>query len=175
MMQVRSNALSYERDDFYFNYRTCGLAIDKERVLAVKISPYDFWLFPGGRVECLESSKEALEREIKEEIGMNCRVVRLLWLVEDFYCFEGQKTHEICFYYLIDFPDNEEIYGKDEWTAEEVAKPDELAKKLTFQWIPLKLLDQVKLIPHYIKVHLSSLPQEITLLIVNHLKSEKPP
>jgi 8-oxo-dGTP pyrophosphatase MutT (NUDIX family) len=165
--------ISHERDNMYFNYRTCGIAINNGRVLAVKIAPYDFWLFPGGRIEYLESSKAALEREIKEELNMPCQIGRLLWLAEDFYNFENQKTHELCYYYLIDFPDSKEIYEKEEWVVNEPQKLHESAKKLTFQWIPLETLDKVNLIPHYVKVKLDSIPEEINLLIINHLISKE--
>lgn len=165
------NSISYELGDKYFNYRTCGIAIHDGRVLAVKISPYDFWLFPGGRVEFMESSQAALEREIKEELGVPCRVERPLWVVEDFYTFEGQDTHELCYYYLIAFPDHEEIYKKrEEWLIDEPAKLNERSKTLAFQWIPLGLLESVNLVPKYIKVKLDSLPNGMELIIINHLK-----
>lgn len=163
--------ISHERDGKFFNYRTCGIAIDNGRVLTVKASDYDFWLFPGGQVEYLESSTMALEREIKEELNVSCRVVRLLWLVEDFYIFESLKTHELASYYLIEFPENREIYEKsEEWVVDEPEKTYEKTKKLTFRWTPLTQLESVTLIPDYIKVKLyHSLPEEISLIILNHL------
>lgn len=167
-----SPMISHERGDVYFNYRSCGIAINGNRVLAVKIAPYDFWLFPGGRVEYMESSSDACLREVSEELGVPCKVERLVWIAEDFYLFEGQKTHELCHYYFIDFSENPEIYEKDQWIVHEEAKPHESAKSLTFRWIPLDKLEDINLIPKYIKAKLSALPHETELVIVNHLKPQ---
>ncbi|CUI17169.1 putative nudix hydrolase [Candidatus Protochlamydia naegleriophila] len=160
--------VSYEVGEKYFNYRTCGIALNDGRVLAVKISPYDFWLFPGGRVEFMESSQVALEREIKEELKIPCRVERPLWIVEDFYSFENQKVHELGYYYLIDFPSNKEIYEKkEEWSVYEEEKINERAKTLTFRWLPLNHLESVDLRPGYIKTRLSALPDNTEHLIID--------
>lgn len=172
MNALQGLPISHEKGNLYFNFRSCGIAIHNERVLGVKIAPYDFWIFPGGRVEYMESSKEALEREISEELKTPCQVVRLLWHVEDFYHFDGQDTHELCCYYLINFPEDSEIYSKTApWTVYEDAKEHEGQKTLTFHWIALADLDSVRFIPKYIAVKLGNLPNESKFLILNHIKN----
>ncbi len=165
--------ISHEKGNVYFNLRTCGIAIRDGRVLGVKIAPYDFWLFPGGRVEYMEPSSVALKREIQEELSTPCEVVKLLWAVEDFYSFEKQDTHELCYYYLIEFPDGSEIYNKtDPWTVIEKEKEHETEKKLTFHWIPISSLNSVHFIPKYVVAQLGALPEEAKFLIMNHVKNE---
>jgi 8-oxo-dGTP diphosphatase len=48
-----------------------------EKVLACRRAPHKnspgLWEFPGGKVEDGESSFAALEREIKEELGLECK------------------------------------------------------------------------------------------------------
>lgn len=148
--------ISHSVGDVYFNYRVCGVVVHEDRILIVKISPYEFWLLPGGRVEYLETSKEALQREILEELGVSCEIGTLRWVVEDLYPFEGEQTHELCFYYNIAFPsDSQIVHHTVPWTVEEPAKECESAKTLTFYWLPLKELSSTSLIPSYIKDHLS--------------------
>jgi 8-oxo-dGTP diphosphatase len=50
---------------------------------------------PGGHVECCESAKRSLGREIKEELGKNAKVGRLLGVVEHTYSKAGKRLCEI--------------------------------------------------------------------------------
>lgn len=174
MMISQGRPISHEMGNVYFNLRTCGIAISDGRVLGVKIAPYDFWLFPGGRIEYMESSSFALKREIQEELNTSCKIVKLLWAVEDFYNFEEQNTHEMGYYYLIEFPEDSEIYSKKEpWTVFEKAKEHEAKRELTFHWIPLTDLNSVTFIPKYITAQLGNLPENPQFLILNHIKNEE--
>lgn len=87
-----------------FVYRTVGVAIDGGRVLLHQAEGDDFWSMPGGRVEPLEPSPDALRREMREEIGVAVRVERLLWVVENFYRHEALAYHELALFYLMSFP-----------------------------------------------------------------------
>lgn len=53
----------------------CAVIIENKRVLAVKRSPKQsnpgLWEFPGGKVKPFESDKEALRREIEEELSLD--------------------------------------------------------------------------------------------------------
>ena len=58
----------------------------KDKILLVKPSYRDYWLFPGGIVEKDESPREGAIREIKEEIGfdvVNCRLVSVDYVSDD--------------------------------------------------------------------------------------------
>ena len=61
-------------------------------------------MLPGGRVELHEPSVEALKRELVEELGVEGRIGRLLYLAENFFDHEGRRMHEIGFYYRVDLP-----------------------------------------------------------------------
>ena len=68
--------IKFEKDDYKFNVRSSCIMKDKkhEKVLLTymrAIKDHNAFLLPGGRLEILENSKEAILREIKEEVGLN--------------------------------------------------------------------------------------------------------
>jgi mutator protein MutT len=56
------------------------------------------WIFPGGGVNFGESLEEALKREIKEELGMEIKVEKLLGFKEAI--FPKVNYHTIIFFFL---------------------------------------------------------------------------
>ena len=62
--------ISYEENTNKFNFRVGGIieSPDKKKILIHRLSNFDFWLLPGGRVEMLEDTKKAILREIEEEL-----------------------------------------------------------------------------------------------------------
>ena len=71
--------------DTRFSFRVAGVAYGPSGVLLQRVAGSDHWLLPGGRVEMLEPSREALAREIQEELGARPRVGLLLWIIESFF------------------------------------------------------------------------------------------
>lgn len=68
--------IKFEKDDYKFNVRSSCIMKDKkhEKVLLTymrAIKDHNAFLLPGGRLEILENSEEAILREIKEEVGLN--------------------------------------------------------------------------------------------------------
>ena len=68
--------IKFEKDDYKFNVRSSCIMKDKkhEKVLLTymrAIKDHNAFLLPGGRLEMLENSEEAILREIKEEVGLN--------------------------------------------------------------------------------------------------------
>lgn len=56
-----------------------------------------FWRLPGGSIEFGESSQEAVEREILEEIGAELSNLEDLATVENIFTFHGAHGHEFVF------------------------------------------------------------------------------
>jgi mutator protein MutT len=58
----------------------------------------EFWIFPGGGVNFGESLEEAVKREIKEELGMEIKVEKLLGFKEAI--FPKYNYHTVIFFFL---------------------------------------------------------------------------
>ena len=63
--------LSVMIEDVKLNVRVGAIIRYKGKILVEKNNNVDFGVIPGGRVKTLESSKDALIREVKEEIGID--------------------------------------------------------------------------------------------------------
>ncbi|HWQ79251.1 MAG TPA: NUDIX hydrolase [Anaerovoracaceae bacterium] len=66
---------------------------EEGRILMVKQSHEgkDIWMVPGGAIEAGENAVEAAVREVLEETGLEIRVKRLLWHVEEVSETRGQR------------------------------------------------------------------------------------
>src|SRR5262245_28429314 len=86
-----------------FNYRVVGVAIHDGSVLLHRAEHESFWTLPGGRAEHGETAEQTIRREMLEEIATGVLVDRLLWVVENFFEYEGVSYHELALYFLIHF------------------------------------------------------------------------
>ena len=138
-----------------FNYRVVGVAIHENSVLLHQGEGEDFWTFPGGRAEFGETAEQTLKREMREEIGADVEVIRLLWFVESFYTYADIQTHEIALYFLMRLPPAPEYKGS--------FLGEEETMKLTFQWFPLNLevLSSLPLLPSFLQTALQELPESV--------------
>ena len=107
---------------------------------------------PGGHIEFWERGREALVREIQEELGVTAEVGRLLAISEDAFDQAGEPHCEINLVYEMTIPIlGDEPAAQEDWIA--------------FRWVPCTemALRKANLLPaHLIKelTHLS-LPAEL--------------
>lgn len=58
---------------------TYGVIINNKKILLLELSKKPMWTFPGGRVNETDLTlHDALKREIYEELGLNCKIIRIL-------------------------------------------------------------------------------------------------
>jgi mutator protein MutT len=70
--------------DFLYQIRVTGILIENENILIVKqrVSSNRNWSLPGGRLEHGETIQEGIIRELKEETGLNVKIIKLLYICE---------------------------------------------------------------------------------------------
>lgn len=153
-----------------FNYRVVYVLLYDHKVLLTTDSHIDFWSLPGGRVKMFESSAQACQRELFEELGETAVSQRLIWITENMFHLNvwNSDVHELCFYYVVELPTDAAIYRQDSITvADELVEDGE--KRLTFTWFDIDALDKVNLKPEWIKKRIHALPACPEHLVVNEL------
>jgi ADP-ribose pyrophosphatase YjhB (NUDIX family) len=141
--------------------RSTAVAIHNHKVLIYQTEGAEYWSLPGGRVELNEDSRQTLIREMQEETGLSIQIQRLLWVSENFFArASGRIIHEVSFYYLVELESEQE-------------QPFEGAEKNTrlfFRWVDLDELDDIKLVPAFLKGSLGELPKTTQHLITRKIK-----
>jgi ADP-ribose pyrophosphatase YjhB (NUDIX family) len=153
-------------EDMSFGVRVAGVLVHDGRVLLHRGVTDDFWALPGGRVELLERSPDALRREMQEELGITVKVERLLWVVENYFEHNDRECHEVGFYYLMSAPPDTPLLQQPESYGYE----DQLALHLIFRWFSLDALPGLRLYPTFLRDGLRALPE--TTVHVIHRDTE---
>ena len=112
-----------------FHYRVAGVVVDGERVLLCRAEVDDFWTLPGGHVHLHEAAEDALRREMREELGAEVEVRRLLWVLESFFG-DQVRHHEVGLYFLMAFAPESSMYTRDQFSG------DEGGLHLSLRWFP---------------------------------------
>ena len=133
--------LSVMIDNVKFNYRA-GLLIEKGNKVLVECNPaIDFVTLPGGRVQTLESSMDALKREIKEEmnIELDSERIKMRALIENFFEMDEKKYHELYFLYKL------KVTSKDTEFKKDMKNID--SKASYYKWVKKEDLEKENLLP----------------------------
>ena len=161
-MTDKRTMITFDRGGSCFNFRVAGIAVDNNYVLLHQAQGDSFWTVPGGRVEIGEVGLQALIREMKEELNEDIEVVRLLWVIENFFKYAQKDYHEIAFYYLMQFPKRSSYLTKDSsFTGVEADN------HLEFRWFPIDsvVLKQLPLLPAFLQQSLSNLPNSVEHIV----------
>ena len=151
--------ITFNKENVKFTFRVAGIAIENGMVLLHRNVLEDFWAMPGGRGELLENSKETLKREMKEEIGIEIKVIRVTYFVENFFQFENFTHHEVSIFYLMQIP---EKFHPSSNNYSFKGREGEL--DLIFKWFKIDQLKDIKLYPSFLRSKLrdiKSYPEHI--------------
>ncbi len=153
--------LSFNTPGGQFNYRVAAVILRGDEVLLQVIGDQPYWCLPGGRVDFGESAEEAMRREILEELGVEPRIERPLWVVENLYRQDGTRYHEASIYYLAALPrDCPETAATSPWKTVELD-----GIPLLNQWHRIDTLESVNLVPSFLRTRLCTLPDTLDYIL----------
>jgi 8-oxo-dGTP pyrophosphatase MutT (NUDIX family) len=148
--------ISFRLDGHRINLRVGGVIVVSGRVLLNRLERDDYWFLPGGRVATGESTDQAIRREIREELGIDCRIIRPIVLMENFFTHGGEPFHELGVYYLLDtegapLPKDGDRVGTDDG--------------LHFHWQPVDRLAAIDFRPAVLATHLAKPPATLEHIV----------
>ena len=136
------NRIYLKNNEGSFNYRVAALIIDKNKLLVAKNIDHPVFYTIGGGVNMNETSEEAVIREVVEETGLKLEIDKLAYIQERFLELNGEKCHEVVFFYIMDT--NKEIKILENSFTDQ-------GNKETLHWFPLEQLKNTNLVPEFLK------------------------
>ena len=151
--------ITFETEAGRFNYRVCAVLLDGGRILAMHDERSPYFYLPGGRVRMGERAEDAVLREVREELGIEVRIVRPLWLSQSFFNEDVAHVdyHELCLYFLVD------ASATDLLTRGDRFRGPELRHVHDFEWLPFERLKDEYFYPLFLKTEIFHLPEQLTL------------
>ena len=158
---VLSLMIRFDQGNRRFNYRVVGVAIHNEAVLLHRADHEPFWTLPGGRAEHGETAEQTITREMAEELAADIHVDRLLWVVENFFEYDGLSYHELALYFLVRLRPGSAPLDSEAFDGVESGMP------LRFRWFPLRreALVALPLLPAFLPAGLTDLPRSVVHLV----------
>lgn len=151
--------ITFKTEDGRFNYRVCAVIINDQKLLAMHDERSPYYYLPGGRVRLHETAENAIVREIKEELEIDARILRPLWLNQSFFTEDvnHDRYHELCLYFLMDISGTNLLERGDTFTLFEEGC------RHVFEWLPFEKVKDAYLYPLFIKESIFDLPTELVL------------
>lgn len=151
--------ITFETEAGRFNYRVAAVLLDGERILAMHDERSPYFYLPGGRVRMGERAEDAVLREVREELGIEARILRPLWFSQSFFNEDVAHVdyHELCLYFLVD------ASATDLLTRGDRFRGPELRHVHDFEWLPFERLKDEYLYPLFLKTEIFHLPEGLTL------------
>ena len=111
-----------------------GVAVADGKLLLCRAKGSPTTYLPGGHIEFGETGREALVREIREELGVEASAGRFLGVVENSFMQHGKPHAEINLVYELLFENPP-------------CAPESAEDWISFEWRPLSELDSANLLP----------------------------
>lgn len=139
-LKLSIDSKSIYDNQFIFRRAVRGVVRDKDGNLAIlHVSKYGFYKLPGGGIESHEDVEAALQREILEETGANCRILNKIGLIIE--C--RKEPSETAGMIQISYAYNAEVVGEK---GEPKLTKEEKENGFEVVWVPIK--EAIKLIKY---------------------------
>ena len=148
--------ITFSKGNIKFTYRIAAVIIHQNHVLLQHAVQEGHWFLIGGRAELRETAQETVTREIREELGVEGRVERLLWVVENFFAIAETLHHELGLYFLVSLPEDASIY---DITQPFVRTDTDAGEELVLRWHSIDKLAEAPLYPSFLQEALKVLPE----------------
>jgi ADP-ribose pyrophosphatase YjhB (NUDIX family) len=121
----------------YHESKPCAgaLIVRDRRVLLVRraIEPFkDYWDIPGGFLEPGEHPLDGMLREVREETGLDVRVIKLFGVYMDHYDNNGREIFTLNHYYVVE-PTGGTPRAADDASELHWFSPNELPNRIAFE------------------------------------------
>lgn len=153
--------IEFEEHGARFSHRAAGVVVESGRALLQRSELDPWWVVPGGRVEMRESAEEAMKREMREELGVDVTVERLLWILENFFEYDSVTHHAVELYFLVALPRNSALRHAEGL----IETTDERGGRLFNRWVPIDALAELEIRPTFLRDALASLPEVPTHIV----------
>lgn len=122
-----------QETDRYIECIARGVAVRDGKVLLCRGKGASSTYLPGGHIEFGETGREALVREVKEELGVDSSAGDFLGVIENAFLQKGERHQEINLVYRL------EVNGADTPTSQE--------DWISFEWCDVEKLEEANLLP----------------------------
>ncbi len=136
--------LTFDEENSKFNVRVAVLVEHNDKLLTQNEND-NYWLI-GGRIHQGEDSKQAVLREIKEELCYDVTdqdSLKLNFICENFFMWDTIPCHEILFIYRLILSDDSELIKKDGFKCGD-------NPRFVEKWVDFDELKHVNLVPRFI-------------------------
>ncbi len=162
-----SNYIEIDADAWRFQPRMAAVCVWRDHVLLQEALDGAFWVLPGGRLQPLELTADALVRTMRWEIGQEVTAGRLLWVMEYIAPVAGRPIHELGFYYAIDLPEDSPFR---DLTRDHAGV--ERGHDLLLRWFPIDALPEVPLVPDFLRTAIRQLPDSPQHIVETSIVAE---
>lgn len=136
-IKIGGKRIGFSSNKTKFNFRVACIVEKDGLFLFHKQKKDDFWNLMGGRLKYCETCEEAIRREMKEEIGADCKNTQVIRVCENYFEFNNTKFHEMLVIFKI------ELVGE--------IKEENIEDKIQVKWFTKQEIEQIKIKPEFVK------------------------